>query len=139
MSTSSLPVLSTAGQIQTTLKRELVPVEEWGYQVWVSELTAAEVDAYRLPMYQFDPVTSTMKLNMAEQSIRICVYAMEDENGNKIYPDVEAGIEDLGAKGAAGVAVVAKVAQRLSNVTDDSAKTIEGNSEAGTTGASPSA
>lgn len=136
MSGVSLPVLSSAQQIQTTLARELVPVEEWGYSVWVSELTAGGLDEYRAPMYKFDVETSTMRLDMSGQTIRLCVLAMQDEGGNRIYPDTEAGIEDLATKGSAGVEVVAKVARRLSRL--DDAKKIEGNSEAGPTGDSSS-
>lgn len=136
MSNKTLPVLSAASQIKVDLKKELVPVEEWGYAVWVHEMTAGDVDAYRQPMYQFDAATSTMKLNMAEQSIRICVYAMHDEAGSRIYTDVAEGIADLSTKGAGGVAVVAKVAQRLSGITDD--KSAEGNSDSGPTDSSSS-
>lgn len=138
MTTPSLPVLASAAQIQTTLKRELVPVEEWGYCVWVSELTAGKLDEYRTPMYVFDSDAGKMHLNMAEQGLRLVTLSMQDEHGNEIYPDVEAGIEDLKSKGSAGVEVVAKVARRLSGLGDD-AKQLEGNSGAGKTGASRSA
>lgn len=135
---STLPTLSSRQQIKSTLKRELVPVEEWGYQVWVSELSAAELDEFRLPMYQMTE-DGKLKINMAGQSIRMAVLSMQDEHGNRIYPDTEEGIELLGAEGAAGVEVVAKVARRLSRQTDEAQAALEGNSDAGTTGDSPSA
>ena len=134
----TLPVLSSAGQIKVEIKKELVPVEEWGYAVWVHELTAGDVDAYRQPMFSFDTDSNSMKINMAEQSIRICANAMHDETGNRIYSDIETGIEDLGSKGSAGVAVVAAVAQRLSGL-NTSDKVNEGNTEGGRTAHSSSA
>lgn len=135
---SSLPVLSSAGQIPVKLNKELVPVEEWGYQVWVWELTAGQQDAYRAPMFQWDEASGKMKPNLDGQNTRLVVHAVHDENGHLLYPDVEAGIQAVGELGAAGVAVVAKVAQRLSRMNDDASKKSEGNSEAGLTGASPS-
>ena len=139
MSSNSLPTLSSAKQIQTIVKRELVPVEEWGYAVWVAGLDAGGLDEYRAPMYEFDVESGKMKLNMRGQNVRLAALTMEDEHGNLIYPDLEEGIADLNTKDAAGVEKVAKVARRLSGMGDDSGKVMEGNSAAGQTGDSPSA
>lgn len=132
----SFPRLSNSGQIPVKLAQEWVDVDDWQLSVLVSELTAGELDEYRQPMYQMDE-NNKFKINLAGQALRMCVYAMRDENGNRIYPDVAAGMDELGLKGAAGVEQVSKVANRLNRQTDE--KAVEGNSEGATTAASPSA
>lgn len=140
MASKSLPTLGSAAQLQPKpLNRELTPVEDWGFEIWISALTAGELDEYRAPMYEFDPDKGKMKLNMRGQNARLAALAIQDEHRNRIFPDVEEGIERINDLGAAGAEVVAKVARRLSGLDDDSAKAMEGNSEAGQTGDSPSA
>ena len=62
-----------------------------------------------------------------------------DEHGNKIYQDLEEGVKDLEKKPSGGIEVLAKVARRLSRLTDDDTKATVGNSEPGRSGASSSA
>lgn len=131
----SLPVLSNAGQIPVKLAKELVEVEDFGFAVWVHELTAGELDEYRQPMYEVDE-NNKFKINIKGQALRMCVYAMRDADGNRLYPNVNQGIEDLGERGSAGVEQIAKVANRLSKQSGDDDKTLAKNSVGGQTAVS---
>lgn len=139
MSDTDRPVLTSISQVKRDLKSELTYVPDWDFRVWVWGLTAAEADRYRLPMFQVNPKTNKLKLDMTAQNIRLAAHAMRVPGGAPMFPDIQKGIEELGELSSAGVEVVAKVARRLSGMSDESESDVEGNSGAGQTGSSPSA
>lgn len=133
---NDLPVLSSAAQIRGELKRRLVPVPQWGYACWVSELTGGELDAYRQKMYKIDG--AQLDLNMENNTLRLLALALRDASNNRLFPDTEQGVTELKDKPAGGLEVLAKAARQLSGLSDEDKKATEGNSEAGQTGGSSS-
>lgn len=137
MSTSEddFPVLMSAAAIQVEVASELVPVPEWKAKVWVRELTGREIDEYRQPMY----VTKGggFELSLVNSTLRLLALSLTDANGNRLFPNTERGIKELGVLPAGGTERLAAVARRLSGLTsDDSSAT--GNSPAEMTGDSSS-
>jgi len=65
-------------------------VVPWRRKVWVQELTGEELDEYREPMSVIDS-KNNIKLNLKESSLRLLAMAIRDANGNRIYPNTEAG------------------------------------------------
>lgn len=133
---TNYPVLATASQIPTDLACELVQVPEWRLAVWVYELTGAELDEYHAGGVTV--TGSTVTPNVRDSTMRLLCLTLRDAGGNRLYPDLETGIADLGTRGSAGLDRLASVARRLSRLTSDAEKDAEGNSEPAPTGCSPS-
>jgi hypothetical protein len=122
------PVLTAATQLLPNVASELVVVRPWKMKVWVSELTGAELNEYKQPMFERDGDKAGVRLSLDEQNLRLCAHAMRDPNGNRLYPDIKKGIAHLGTLGAAGSEIIAEVASRLNKQTDEDAKELEGKS-----------
>lgn len=136
MSDTDFPVLMTAAQIQVEIASELVPVPEWKAKVWVRELTGRELDEYRQPMY----VTKggSFELSLRESNLRLLALALVDANGNRLFPNTERGVKELGVLPAGGTERLGAVARKLSGLAADDSSAA-GNSAAETTDDSSSA
>lgn len=126
----SYPVLMMASQIRAELQKELVVVPEWKTKVWVYELTGAEMDSYRQPMFA-QGKNGKLAMNLKSSNLRIVVLAARDANGNRLWTDVAEGVRFLGTLPTAGTERLSTVALRLSGMsgTEDA----EGNSDATST------
>lgn len=119
---SAYPVLSSADQLANVkLGRELVHVPEWGLSVWVYELTGEELDNWRQGLLRSsrrsrgDMEVDPKKLR--GQTARLVCAAVRDENGQRIFADLDA--PSLLKKGSGAVERLATVARRLSRVVAD--------------------
>lgn len=123
------PVLTSGSQLEKIeVQAELVRVVPWRRMVWVQELTGEELDEYREPMSVID-AKNNIKLNLKESSLRLLAMAIRDANGNRIYPNTEAGIRILGKLPSSGLEIIAKVARRLSGMGEDEVEETAGKSE----------
>lgn len=108
------------------LKRETVPVPEWGGEVLVSALSASDYDAYENSL----SVDGSPDLDNARA--RFAVRCMVDEQGNRVFEDADADL--LGEKSAAALIRVTDVAMKLNRRTAKDLEELAKNSEAGPTG-----
>jgi len=123
------PVLTTGAQLEKIeVRAELVRVVPWRRKVWVQELTGEELDEYREPMSVIDS-KNNIKLNLKESSLRLLAMAIRDANGNRIYPNTEAGIKILGKMPSSGLEIIAKVARQLSGMGEEEVEVEAGKSE----------
>lgn len=116
------------------LPRETVRVPEWGGNVIVRCLTAAERDAYEAALYEAKQQGHGIFHNARAQLVcRACCA----EDGSRLFLDADA--ETLGRKNAAAVDRLFAVAQRLSGLGGEAEKELEKNSASGGAEGSPSA
>lgn len=95
---------------------------------FVSELIGADFDAYQAVMFEIEG--SEYTLNMSGSSIRLLAYALVKRNGERLWPNVEVGIKEIGQKGQGGIDRLATVARALNGLATDAAKSAEGKSSA---------
>jgi hypothetical protein len=131
-----------AADVQT----EKVPVPEWGDEVIVRGLTGDELDAFQGSVRQFRPTFDGkgMEAVLVQEGMRakLLVKCLIDEAGERLFTDQDAPA--LGAKNGAVIDKLYDVASRLSGLSEDEKKEMEGNSEpptdnGGSTSSSPDA
>ncbi|NLN25332.1 MAG: hypothetical protein GX163_06735 [Bacteroidetes bacterium] len=115
--------------------KEEVPVPEWGGTVLVKRLSGEERDRYEDSLYKQEG--KKYKLTVNNIKARLAAYSIIDENGNRIFTEVD--IAELGKKSAKALNRVADVCRKLSGFTDEDMNELTKNSEATTTEDSPSA
>lgn len=134
----ALPELTNPSQLSghLTLRRELVEVPEWGVSVWVWELTGEQLDAYRThALRQHGRQVRVDVARMRASTARLLTYAIRTAAGDPVF-DETTGPDRLLRMGAAGLARVSKVANRLSGLDEDEDDGAEGNSVAAQSGSS---
>ena len=133
-------VLSSASQLDgVKLSRKQVYVPEWDLWVWVYELTGEELDGWRQGMLRPNRRDrNNMELDprkLRGQTARLVVLAVRDEDGQRIFADMDAPM--LLRKGAGAVERLATVARELSRlVNDEDEFEMEGNDSGPTPGVS---
>lgn len=95
------------------LKTEVVEVPEWGGNVVVSELMAADRDAYEQSMWN-DRGNGKLVANRVNVRARLVVRVLTSPDGARLFADEEA--DALGAKSAAVMDRLFDVAARLSGM-----------------------
>lgn len=116
------------------LKVEIVNVPEWGGEVHVRSMTAADRDEYEQSMVASRGPDENA--NMRNIRARLVVVCAVDEAGKRLFADAD--IDALGAKGAKAVQRVFKVASRLNALTGADVDDLAKNSGAGHSEDSPS-
>lgn len=91
------------------LKRETVPVPEWGGEVIVSEMTAESQDAFELGLFEGEG--ESRKIRQANMRARMLSFCLIDDDGELLFTDAE--IKALGKKSGKALARLFDVAQRL--------------------------
>lgn len=114
-----MPVLGRA-QILTAidLKQERVDVPEWGGEVIVQELNAADVSEFMaMTMTNVDVDLGTIRdaHGLFDSYIWVAAHSMVDENGAPLF-DGEEYLAKLARKNIAPIRRVAEVAMRLSGL-----------------------
>lgn len=138
MSTTNLPVASGPSELHALpLRRELVPVPEWGKAFWVWEMNGDQIDEYRAGMFDQSGRNNRVKINMRRNTARLLAHTIRNEDGTPFFGSEAEGVHILLGLGAAGAEKLAAVARRLSGLDDEDDEDAEGNSDAGPTG-SPS-
>ena len=89
---------------------EVVEVPEWGGEVRVRAMTAAERDAFEASILR--QTKSGVQVEMVNLRARLCAMTIVDEDGKRIFSDSD--VAELGKKSAAALQKVFDVAMRLS-------------------------
>lgn len=114
------------------IKSERVAVPEWGGEVIVRGLTGLERDQFEQSI-----MGQKGKIDIANTRARLAVASVIDEDGKRLFEDMD--VRALGGKSAAALDRVVTVAMRLSGISGGDLEELAGNSEATTSGGSPSA
>jgi len=112
-----------------TLKKQLVPVPEWGGSVWIQEMTAAARD-------NFDNWVVESKKDRIGMRARIVVATAIDEEGKPIFSELD--IQDLLVKSSDVIVRLADVGMELSGMNEAAKVEAVKNSEAALKEDSPS-
>lgn len=103
------------------LKTERLEVAEWGGTVIVRTMTGADRDELEAAIVGADGRSKDATILRA----KVVALSVVDEEGNRLFKFEEA--RELAKKSAAALARVAKVAMRLSAITDEAVEEIKGN------------
>ena len=115
------------------LQYETVEVPEWGGAVRVRGMTGTERDAYT-ESSMVDARTG--EVTLADMTSRLLVRTLVDEEGDRLFSDAD--VRALGRKSGAALDRVARVAQRLSGLSQADMEALVKNSEASRNGGSGS-
>ena len=105
------------------LPTERIPVPEWGGEVIVRGLTAAERDQFEQSIVETRGKDT--RVNLRNIRAKLVVLCCVDEQGNRIFRDEDA--EVLGRKSAVALNRVFEVAQRLSGLRPEDVEELAGN------------
>lgn len=97
------------------LPKELVPVPEWGGDVYISTMTAADRDAYELSLANMQ-ANGKAKPSMQNMRAKLVARCLVDEDGARIFP--EAKIDELGKKSAKVLDRLFDVASKLNGINE---------------------
>ena len=117
------------------IRVERVEVPEWGGEVLVRGLTAAERDEFDL--------SATVErdgkrvINFQQLRARLVAMSLVDEHGKRLFSDAD--VEYLAAKSGAAIGRIFDIAMRLSGLTGQDIEEITRNFTATPPGVSPSA
>lgn len=113
------------------LPRETVPVDEWeaDASVLVRGLMGDERDSYEQSLAKVRRVGKKTEITPTLDNIkaRLCVIAIIDEEGNRVFTDVDA--KALGQKSALVLNRIVDVIERLSGMTKEDLEELTGNLE----------
>ncbi len=104
------------------LKREIVPVPEWGGDVWVRGMNGAERDKFESGIVEMRGKEQT--LNMANVRAKLASLTLCDEEGKRLFSEQD--VQALSQKSATALQRVFSVAQRLSGIGDDDVEELAG-------------
>jgi len=98
------------------LPTETVDVPEWGGEVLVRGLTAAERDAFEQSVVTLNGAgkAASTKMNLSNVRAKLCALTMVDADGERLFSDAE--VDALGRKSAQALQRVFDAAQRLSGL-----------------------
>ena len=117
------------------LPKELVPVPEWGGDVFVRALTGAERDRFEGSM--IEQRGKSQHVNMANIRAKLASMTLCDESGSRIFSDAD--VKSLAGKSAAALNRVFEVARKLSGLAETDVEELTEALEADPFDASPSA
>ena len=94
------------------LPRELVPVPEWGGELWVRTMTAAERDDFEIGSLK--NLNGTVEIDRRNLRASLVARCAISEDGGRLFTDAD--IVTLGGKSAAAMDRVYAVAARLNRL-----------------------
>ena len=106
------------------LPRELVAVPEWGGEVYVRCMTAAERDDWESSVISLEKGGKT-KTDMRNLRAKLVARTVCDEKGERLFSDAQ--VKELGGKSAAALDRLYSVAARLSAITKSDEDELLGN------------
>lgn len=118
----------------TDLAFEEVQVPEWGGVVRVRGMTGVERDEWETSL--LEARGEDKRANRRQVRATLVALTVVDAEGRRIFSTAD--VESLGAKSARALQRVYDVAQRLSRIGAEDIKELQGNSNAGPGGGSPS-
>jgi len=109
---------------KTKLKKETINIPEWGGDIIISEMTGKERDAW-----EGDILTAREdgdpELNSTNARAKLAIRSVVDEDGNCIFTNDD--IDAVGELSASALSRIFNVASRLSKLTVEDMKELEGN------------
>lgn len=105
------------------LARESLTVPEWGGDVWVRTLTAAERDTWEQQVR--DQTDDSGAVGQRRLKSMLAVLTVVDNDGARLFADDD--VEALDEKSAAAVDRIWQVACRLNGLTDGDVEELAGN------------
>lgn len=110
------------------IRRETVDVPEWGGQVLVQAMSAADRDAFETSLQKRTGEGRKAKITTDTTNFRakLAARCIVNENGDPLFEPADIG--KLGRKSAAALERVLEVARRLAGMTDEDAEELEKNS-----------
>ena len=115
-----------------TEQYEYVDIPEWGGQVKVRGLTAAERDAFESSLVV--GMGKKAKMNTIDIRAKLVALSVVREDGSQMFS--QADVQKLSQKLAAPIDRIYEVAQALSKISDDDIEELKGNSKRGRSDAS---
>ncbi|MGJ8680517.1 hypothetical protein [Paraglaciecola sp.] len=110
-----MAILSFESIVSTEdLPRELVNVPEWGGDVYIATMTAADRDSYELSVANLQG--GKMKPTMQNIRAKLVARCLVDEDGKRIFP--EAKIEELGKKSAKVLDRLFDISSRINGINE---------------------
>ena len=109
------------------LRIERVNVPEWGGEVCLKSITAAERGQIEAAAARFRESKGKDETFARTFTLKIVSMALCDENGNRLF-DSDSDFAELAKKNAAVIARLAEVAQRLSGFAKEDLEVMEKNS-----------
>jgi hypothetical protein len=111
-----MPILSH-DQILTVndIAIEILPVPEWGGEVYVKTISAAERGMIEARMIEMGSNGQPKNIKIENLTTFIAFLSICDETGKRIFTDIK-DIEQLGKKSAAAIDRVAEKAQSLARI-----------------------
>jgi len=125
-----MPILGIEALSAAPLRRQEVPLPEWGGSVLVQELTSEQTDAVRrLAVLAVDPKTSKVMDPGAlyRFQLRLIAAGWINADGTRVLQDNE--IDKLKTLGNAAVERIASAVREISGMGDDAVAVAEKNSE----------
>ena len=118
------------------LQKELIPVPEWGGEVYVRGMSGQERDEFEASIVQMRAgQEAPQALNMKNVRAKLASLTICDETGKRLFSENDIG--ELGKKSASALQRVFEVAQRLSGLGDDAVAELAGEMTANPTGGLP--
>ena len=113
------------------LPRETVEVPEWGGEVAIRALTAAERDAYEESLFTTtgSGKNLTLKSNLANAKAKLVAKCLVDADGSAVFDSVREAEKVLGGKSARALNRLYDVARKLSGISDEDMDELVKNSE----------
>jgi hypothetical protein len=102
------------------LPRETVEVPEWGGSVVVSTMSGTDRDAF-----ESTNLAASGKPDLRNMRAKFVAACVVDDNGERLFKASD--IEALGAKNAAALDRIVKIAQRLNRIGDVQLEELKGN------------
>lgn len=102
------------------LRRELVPVPEWGGDVLVATMNGTARDEWEASLLGADG-----KPTVANAHAKLAAACMVDESGARLFDSTD--VEALGRKSSAALKRVADVASRLNRIGEKDLEDLKGN------------
>jgi len=104
------------------IKKELVPVPEWGGDIYVKGMTGAERDKFESSMIKMRG--KEQEVNMANIRAKLASLTVCNEKGKRLFNEND--VQALSTKSASALQRVFEVAQRLSGITDADVEELAG-------------
>lgn len=117
------------------LEKEQVHVPEWGVDLWIRSLTAAERDAYENEIVKISDEGET-EYDPSNMRAKLVARSVVDEDGQRVFRDAD--VDRLGGKSGKALDRLFSVAQRLTGITDEDMDELVGNSGSARPDGSPS-
>lgn len=120
------------------LPRKLVPVPEWGGEVWVRTLPGTERDAFEASLWKAKGRGRNRETvrDATNYSAKLAALAICDEQGKRLFSEVD--VAALARKSSAALNRVVGEAMALNGMTEDAVEDAEGNSGTAPSGGSTS-